>query len=415
MPAAGLPSGGVSRTLYVLPTGHLASLLENPPPSTFLFMSSAGATLPPAIKMRPSDVVASFLLLLASIAAAHGALQAGFYKGKCDSHDVEALIQSVVRSQFRRDPTLAPALMRMQFHDCFVRVRNIVINAETPASRPPFIPPGSACFGNLVLFSLLTIYGCMSGLPQGCDASILLDGNSSEKTAGPNQSVRGYGFIDQVKTVLESLCPGVVSCADIIVAATRDVIAMVGGPKYAVQMGRRDGRISRSGDVNLPGPSISVAQASVVFRGKGLMTSDMVVLLGGHTIGVTHCSFVTGRIYNFQGSGSADPTMDPALVSQLQSRCPQNAAVDATVNLDQNPRSANVVDNSFYQQIARKRGILQIDQSLALHRTTRQTVALLANGTGFPAQFGAAMVKLGNIQVLTGRQGEIRESCRSVN
>lgn len=62
---------------------------------------------------------------------------------------------------------------------------------------------------------------------KGCDASILLDGPSSEKTAPPNLSVRGYDIIDKAKAALEKACPGVVSCADIIVAATRDAVALV--------------------------------------------------------------------------------------------------------------------------------------------------------------------------------------------
>lgn len=62
---------------------------------------------------------------------------------------------------------------------------------------------------------------------KGCDASILLDGSSSEKTAIPNLSVRGYDIIDQAKAALEKGCPGVVSCADIIVAATRDAVSLV--------------------------------------------------------------------------------------------------------------------------------------------------------------------------------------------
>ncbi|KAF9625351.1 hypothetical protein IFM89_021739 [Coptis chinensis] len=47
------------------------------------------------------------------------------------------------------------------------------------------------------------------------------------------------------------------------------------------------------------------------------------------------------------------------------------------------------------------RGILQIDQELALDSLTKNVVTSLANGTGFPAQFAAAMVKLGTVEVLT--------------
>jgi peroxidase len=62
---------------------------------------------------------------------------------------------------------------------------------------------------------------------QGCDASILLDGPGTEKTAVQNTGIFAYDLIDDIKSELEAACPGVVSCADIIVAATRDAVGMV--------------------------------------------------------------------------------------------------------------------------------------------------------------------------------------------
>jgi peroxidase len=66
---------------------------------------------------------------------------------------------------------------------------------------------------------------------QGCDASLLLDDTSSfqgEKTATPNNnSVRGFEVIDAVKTAVEKVCPGVVSCADILAIAARDSVVIV--------------------------------------------------------------------------------------------------------------------------------------------------------------------------------------------
>jgi hypothetical protein len=65
---------------------------------------------------------------------------------------------------------------------------------------------------------------------QGCDASILIlstPGNQAEIEAGPNLTIHGQDLINTIKTNLEAACPGVVSCADIIALATRDVVLLV--------------------------------------------------------------------------------------------------------------------------------------------------------------------------------------------
>lgn len=40
-------------------------------------------------------------------------------------------------------------------------------------------------------------------------------------------SLRSYEVVDEVKEALEKACPGVVSCADIIIMASRDAVALV--------------------------------------------------------------------------------------------------------------------------------------------------------------------------------------------
>jgi len=59
---------------------------------------------------------------------------------------------------------------------------------------------------------------------------VLIDttsGNTAEKDAGPNTSLRGFDVVDSIKARVEKACPGVVSCADILAFAARDSVALV--------------------------------------------------------------------------------------------------------------------------------------------------------------------------------------------
>ncbi|KAH9612896.1 hypothetical protein KSS87_007855, partial [Heliosperma pusillum] len=120
----------------------------------------------------------------------------------------------------------------------------------------------------------------------GCDGSILLDDNSTftgEKTAVPNNnSVRGYEVIDRIKTVVELVCPGVVSCADILAIAARDSVVALGGPTWSVVLGRRDSRTPNisAASTDLPGPSFNLSQLILSFSKKGLSVTDLVALSG---------------------------------------------------------------------------------------------------------------------------------------
>ncbi|XP_057466751.1 LOW QUALITY PROTEIN: peroxidase 44-like [Actinidia eriantha] len=307
-----------------------------------------------------------FICLVVPLVTAQ--LRVGFYNPTCPQ--AEKIVRDVVLKRFRTDRSITAALLRMHFHDCFVR---------------------------------------------GCDASILIDSTktkSSEKDAGPNLTVRGYELIDEAKKALEIACPETVSCADIITIATRDSVALAGGQNYNVTTGRRDGLVSDPSLVNLPGPTASVSQALSFFTAKKMTLNDMVTLLGAHTVGVAHCSFFQDRLSNFQGTGRPDPTMDPALVSKLSTICgrPNNP----TAVLDQN--TSFVVDNEFYRQIRLNRGVMQIDQELASDKASAPIVANFANNAfGFQQSFANAMVKMGGIEVLVGKSGEIRKNCRVFN
>ncbi|XP_074293968.1 peroxidase 57-like [Silene latifolia] len=336
----------------------------------------AGSKWLPASTSRPMNLSGEPLgspPLPSLVGDSTSGLQVGFYVGKCleEDVDVEAIIANVVEALFRADPTLLPALLRLQFHDCFV---------------------------------------------SGCDASILIEGNSTEKTASPNRSVRGYKIVDDVKLAVEAKCPGLVSCADIIAVATKVLIKLGGGPDYPVQTGRRDGLVSRAKDArDLPGPFLSVEDTATAFAAKNFTIGEMVVLLGCHTVGVAHCVFFKDRLY--PGTSLFDPFMDPELRNHLMSTCPQNTLVNSNFTLlDQNPQRLNTVDNSYFNQIINRRGVLPIDQELARDPTTQGFVQQLSlNATLFNIELANAMVKLQALDVLTGDQGEVRKVCRSVN
>ncbi|GJM91510.1 hypothetical protein PR202_ga07886 [Eleusine coracana subsp. coracana] len=321
--------------------------------------------------------IGALMVALAVLALATGGsaqLQYGFYKNKCNASDVEAVVRGIVKARFAREAPIVAYLLRLQFHECAV---------------------------------------------NGCDGGLLIDGPGTEKTAPPNLSVKGYDLIAAVKAELERRCPGVVSCSDIEILATRDAVALAGGPAYTVRTGRRDRRQSRASDVKLPGSEYTAAQAIAYYAKLGMTAYDTVVLLGAHTVGATHCSSIkNSRLYGYGGKmGATDPAMDPTLASTYKKYvCPNVTSSNGnTVYLD-DQWSALKVDNNYYKNLQRGRGVLLVDQNLYRDGSTRGFVDQLANNNGlFQSQFAKVLVKLSEVNVLTGTQGEIRKVCNKFN
>ncbi|KAM1120365.1 hypothetical protein ACFX13_045225 [Malus domestica] len=297
----------------------------------------------------------------------------GFYSSTCPA--AESIVKQTVQTHFNSNPSVAPGLLRMHFHDCFV---------------------------------------------QGCDASVLLDGPNTEKTAGPNLGLRGWEVIDDAKTKLEAACPGVVSCADILALAARDSVVLTKGFTWNVPTGRKDGRVSLATETsNLPGFRDSVDVQKAKFQDLGLNTQDLVTLVGAHTIGTSACQFFRYRLYNFNTStNGADETINPKFLAQLRSICPENDDVARRVDLDTG--SANRFDATFFTNLKNGRGILESDQKLWTDATTKSFVQRFLGVRGLQAlnlniEFGKSMVKMSNIGVKSAANGEIRRICSAVN
>lgn len=111
---------------------------------------------------------------------------------------------------------------------------------------------------------------------------MLLNGRESERDAAPNQSLRGFGAVEQIKARLEGACPGTVSCADVLALAARDSLVLVGGPSFPVLTGRRDSAraFHDEADTHFPGPNATYATTLDEFARRGFTERETVALLG---------------------------------------------------------------------------------------------------------------------------------------
>ncbi|KAF5470358.1 hypothetical protein F2P56_010877, partial [Juglans regia] len=249
---------------------------------------------------------------------------------------------------------------------------------------------------------------------QGCDGSVLLDDTATlgEKTAGPNnRSIRGFKIVDDIKTAVEKVCPGVVSCADILAIAARDSVVILGGPNWAVKVGRRDSKTASFSDANsgnLPAPTFNVSNLTSSFRAKGLSVRDMVALSGAHTIGKARCLTFRDRIYN-------ETNIDSSFAKLRRSTCPRKTG--GRKNLaPMDIQTPNHFDNKYFKNLLSQKGLLHSDQVLYNGGSTDSLVKTYSNNRKtFNNDFVTAMIKMGDIEPLTGSSGEIRKNCRRAN
>ncbi|KAM7521999.1 hypothetical protein LguiA_011901 [Lonicera macranthoides] len=313
--------------------------------------------------------IMSIVVIVLLMGSSCAKLSTNFYSKTCPK--LLSTIKPIVQCAVSNEKRMGASLLRLHFHDCFV---------------------------------------------NGCDGSILLDDTSSftgEKTARPNNnSLRGYNVIDNIKCKVEEVCPGVVSCADIVAIAARDSVVALEGPNWEVKLGRRDSKtasLSAANSGSLPPPTSSLINLINRFQAVGLSTRDMVALSGAHTIGQARCTSFRTRIHNLTD-------IDPSFAQKRQRNCPRNEGSGDNNLSPLDLQTPHDFDNAYYKDLIVRKGLLHSDQQLHSGGSTDSVVETYSKySKKFESDFAAAMIKMGDISPLTGSNGEIRKHCRKPN
>ncbi|XP_062092418.1 peroxidase 4-like [Humulus lupulus] len=292
-----------------------------------------------------------------------------FYSKSCPN--LFPTVKSKVQSAIATETRMGASLLRLFFHDCFV---------------------------------------------NGCDGSVLLDDTSNfvgEKSANANRnSARGFDVVDDIKSAVESVCPGVVSCADILAITARDSVTILGGPSWDVKLGRRDAKTTSkaAADNGIPQQSFNLSSLLSRFNALGLSNTDLVVLSGAHTIGLARCTSFRPHIYN-------ESNIDSSFARTRQSNCPSTNGTGDNNLAPLDLQTPTAFDNKYFQNLVQKKGLLHSDQELFNNGSVDSIVQSYLNSqTSFFSDFASAMVKMGDISPLTGSSnGEIRKNCRRAN
>ncbi|KAH9613625.1 hypothetical protein KSS87_022241 [Heliosperma pusillum] len=281
-------------------------------------------------------------------------------------------VRAVVEAAIIKEARMGASLLRLHFHDCFI---------------------------------------------NGCDASNLLDDTphlKAEKTAAPNlNSARGFEVIDQIKSAVEQVCPGVVSCADILAIAARDSVNILRGPEWEVKLGRRDALTASFAAANssngIPPATSSLSSLISNFQSKGLSARDLVALYGAHTIGQARCANFRAHIYK-------DSNIDASFARTNQASCPKNSGNGDNNLAPLDPQTPTTFDHVYFSSLLNKQAILHSDQELYNGGSTDLLVRTYSTNAGaFNSDFINGMIKMGDIKPLTGSQGQIRTNCRRMN
>ncbi|TVU24502.1 hypothetical protein EJB05_26944, partial [Eragrostis curvula] len=327
-------------------------------------------------------------VLLAAVSPVEaGELEVGYYANKCK--DVEKIVKWHVVKALKARRRTGAALVRLLFHDCFVR---------------------------------------------GCDGSVLLDKSGEnphpEKEAPVNIGLAAFDLLEEIKAAVECWCPGVVSCSDILIFAARDAASYLsnGNVHFEAPAGRLDGFVSKAEEAQaeLPDSTDDVEKLLANFAKKNFANEELVILTGAHSIGQGHCSSFTGRL-------TEPPTqIDPKYRNLLNFKCAQggNPTVDNNVRdedrdvaaeflpefVSQLRETHDFLDHTFYNNTLDNIVNFHFDAALLNQNETLFHVHEYAdNGTLWDEDFADALLKLSKLPMPAGSKGEIRKKCNIIN
>ncbi|KAF7829391.1 peroxidase 6-like [Senna tora] len=315
------------------------------------------------------------LFCLAFLPLIQSELTTNYYEKTCPAFS--EIVQKTVTEKQQTSPTTAAGTLRLFFHDCLV---------------------------------------------GGCDASVLISTNAfnvAERDAEIDLSLPGDGFdvVLRAKNNLELQCPGVVSCADILAEAARDLVVMVGGPFYEVRLGRKDGLESKAKNTEgkYPKPTMPLSEIISLFASHGFSVQEMVALTGAHTIGLSHCKEFSKRLYSFSKESEMDPAMNRQYAEGLKKLC-ANESKDPGLSAFNDVMTPGKFDNMYFKNLQYGLGLLATDTAMWTDQRTKPFVDLYAKDQNkFFHDFADAMVKVSLMNVKEGKDGEVRNRCDAFN
>ncbi|CAM0878898.1 unnamed protein product [Alopecurus aequalis] len=328
-------------------------------------------------------LVAVQAALLAAPSAEATGLKVGYYNKKC--RGVENVVKWHIIRAIKQNHRVGAQLIRLVFHDCFVR---------------------------------------------GCDGSVLLDKSAQnpnpEKEAEANLGLAAFDLLEEIKAAVERRCPGVVSCSDILVYAARDATSILsnGQIDYKVPAGRLDGLVSSASEAQRELPDSKSDAKTLIenFAAKNFNAEDLVILSGAHSIGHAHCSSFSDRLT------APSDQINPSYRNVLNYKCHQSANPSVVNNVRDEDyetiakykpdfisrvrKTPDLLDNTYYHNNLAKIVSFNSDYTLLTHKGTLPHVHEYAdNATLWNVDFGDSMVKLSKLSMPAGSKGGIRKKC----